>query len=149
MEPIVKLFQHLDWANQQILEALKTVGGENNQSKRLFSHILLAEEVWLNRINGLESHPKAIWTELSREDCSNLAKKNQQGLEQLLAGLSEENLQDTIFYQNSTGTEFSTSVGDILTHVALHGQYHRGQINRLLREEGYEPVNVDYITFVR
>jgi len=40
-------------------------------------------------------------------------------------------------------------VRDILLHVAMHGQYHRGQINQLLRGAGLEPISVDYIVFVR
>ncbi|MCM3727321.1 damage-inducible protein DinB [Neobacillus cucumis] len=146
METIIKMYQHLDWANLRILETLKTMGDHNSEAKRLFSHILLAEEVWLLRIKGLDSNPQEIWTELSLEKCSNLLAKNKQGFSELLGGLSET---DIIVYKNSTGKKFSTAVQDILTHVALHGQYHRGQINRLLREEGFEPVNLDYITFVR
>lgn len=52
-------------------------------------------------------------------------------------------------YTNSKGDEFKYSVGDILTHVALHGQYHRGQINSRLRAMGVEPVSVDYIIFAK
>ncbi|MEH7096662.1 DinB family protein [Neobacillus vireti] len=149
MITIMKMFEHLNWANQQILEALKTIGDRNHQSKRFFSHLLLAEEVWFNRLQGLDSNPQAIWTELTIEECSNLVKKNKLGFAGFLAGLTETTLEDLIMYKNSTGQKFSTSVGDILTHVALHGQYHRGQINRQLREDGFEPVNVDFITFVR
>ena len=135
MNTIIKMFQHLDWANLRILEALKAIGDRNHQTKRLFSHLLLAEEVWFNRLEGLDSNPQAIWTELTIEECSNLVMKNQQSFSGLLSGLSETTMEDVIVYKNSTGQEFSTSVGDILTHVALHGQYHRGQINRLLRED--------------
>ncbi|PLS01356.1 DinB family protein [Neobacillus cucumis] len=149
MKTIVKMYQHLDWANQRVLDALKTKDAPQNQAKLLFSHTLLAEEVWFNRIKGLESNPQAIWTELSIEGCSTLAAKNNQGFAELLAGLSETNLEGVIVYKNSTGKEFSNSIRDILTHVALHGQYHRGQINRLLREQGDEPVSLDYIMFVR
>ncbi|MBT2658809.1 DinB family protein [Bacillus sp. ISL-18] len=149
MNIIMKMFQHLDWANLRIVEALNAKGDRNHQTKRLFSHLLLAEEVWFNRLQGLDSNPQAIWTELTIEECLNLVLKNQQRFSGLLGGLSETTMEDVIVYKNSTGQEFSTSVGDILTHVALHGQYHRGQINRLLREDGFEPVNVDFITFVR
>ena len=36
-----------------------------------------------------------------------------------------------------------------LLHVPLHGQYHRGKINLLLRQAGRQPAPTDYITFVR
>ena len=50
---------------------------------------------------------------------------------------------------NSTNDEFDNSVGEILTHVAMHGHYHRGQIARSMRLAGREPVYTDYIGFVR
>jgi uncharacterized damage-inducible protein DinB len=66
-----------------------------------------------------------------------------------LTNLSNTDLDKFISYSNSKGQEFKNSVRDILTHVALHGQYHRGQINSRLRADGFEPVNLDFITFVR
>jgi len=33
--------------------------------------------------------------------------------------------------------------------VALHGSYHRGQVAAAVRAAGGEPVNTDYITYVR
>jgi uncharacterized damage-inducible protein DinB len=149
LKTIHKMYEHLHWANLRILEDLKTREETNHQAKQLFSHILLAEEVWFMRIKGLDSIPQALWTELSSEECLKFLEKNNQNFTELLAGLSDTNVDQPIVYKNSTGKEFTTSIRDIVTHVALHGQYHRGQINRVLRGEGFEPVNVDFITFVR
>jgi len=149
MKTIKKMFEHLHWANLRILETLKTSGNQDHQAKQLFSHILIAEEVWLNRMKGLPSGPQALWTELSIEECSKLAEANYKNFTEFLTGLSDEKSEDIISYKNSTGKEFSTSIADILTHVALHGQYHRGQINRRLRQKKLEPINIDYITYVR
>lgn len=63
--------------------------------------------------------------------------------------LDEEKLQEKITYKASTGMEYTNTIEEALQQVALHGQYHRGQINLKLRELGYEPVNVDFITFIR
>jgi uncharacterized damage-inducible protein DinB len=54
-----------------------------------------------------------------------------------------------VVYRNTAGTEFRTSVADILTHVFLHGSYHRGQINARLRGAGFDPTVVDYIAYTR
>jgi uncharacterized damage-inducible protein DinB len=54
-----------------------------------------------------------------------------------------------VHYTNSDGQHFETSVSDILTHVALHGAYHRGQVAHLLRGAGAEPQATDYIQFGR
>ncbi|WP_408892536.1 DinB family protein [Paenibacillus taichungensis] len=66
-----------------------------------------------------------------------------------IEGLEESKLDEMIDYANQNGVPFRTSVGDILLQVLLHGQYHRGQINRALRIESAEPVRIDYITFAR
>jgi uncharacterized damage-inducible protein DinB len=76
-----------------------------------------------------------------------LVNQNHQQYTALLSTNLE--LNQLIIYKNSKGTEFCQSFREILTHVALHGQYHRGQINQLLRITGHEPINVDYITFRR
>jgi uncharacterized damage-inducible protein DinB len=40
-------------------------------------------------------------------------------------------------------------VGEIITHVTMHGGHHRGQIARALRQAGCEPPYTDYIQFSR
>jgi uncharacterized damage-inducible protein DinB len=40
-------------------------------------------------------------------------------------------------------------VGEIITHVTMHGGHHRGQIARALRQAGREPPYTDYIQFSR
>ena len=149
METIRNMFKHLNWANQRILEALKNLEGENNQVINLFSHIIMAEQVWLTRLKGLESSTLPIWADVSLETCENLANKNNEIFNEFISGLSNSALNQMVSYRNSKGIEFTNSVRDILTHVALHGQYHRGQINQLLRVNKFEPVNVDFITFRR
>ncbi|WP_414711827.1 DinB family protein [Sphingobacterium sp. UBA1498] len=44
---------------------------------------------------------------------------------------------------------FHNKVNDILLHVFNHGTYHRAQIASEMRRNGVEPINTDYITFIR
>lgn len=149
MKTIKSMYEHLSWANQRILETLQSLEDENQEVCRLFSHILLAEKVWLTRLQGIDSSPLPIWSEADKEVCGELVMQNKESLTTYLTNLSDTDLDKVISYKNSKGTEFKNSARDILTHVALHGQYHRGQINLRLRADGFEPVNMDYITFVR
>jgi uncharacterized damage-inducible protein DinB len=149
VETIRNMYEHLIWANQRIFETLKNADGENNQVNDLFSHILLAEQVWFTRLKGLDSSNLPIWAEVSLEACGSLVKQNNQHIRELLTSLTNPALKQVVSYRNSKGREFNNSVRDILTHVALHGQYHRGQINLLLRANEIEPINVDFITFRR
>ncbi|WP_141995144.1 DinB family protein [Bacillus sp. B4EP4a] len=149
MENIQKMYEHLNWANQRILETLQSIEDKNQEVSRLFSHILLAEKVWMTRLRGLDSSRLPIWSEVDIEVCAELVMQNKESLTTFLTNLSNTDLDKLISYTNSKGKEFKNSVRDILTHVALHGQYHRGQINSRLRADGFEPVNIDFITFVR
>lgn len=44
---------------------------------------------------------------------------------------------------------FTNATGDILLHVVLHAQYHRGKVNLLLRQTGGEAAPADFIAFMR
>ncbi|NEW09256.1 damage-inducible protein DinB [Paenibacillus sp. SYP-B3998] len=148
MKTIQKMYEHLNWANQRILETLQNVEVEFQQVS-LFSHILYSEQVWIARIKGKDSSQMPIWSDSDLEVCAKLIKQNEDNFKTLLTEIAETDLDNLISYTNSKGKEFKTSIRDILTHVALHGQYHRGQINSRIRADGFEPVNTDYITFVR
>ena len=143
------MYEHLYWANQCILKTLQSIEYENQEVRRLFSHILLAEKVWITRLRGLDSSRLPIWSDVNNDECSELIKQNEESFRAFLANLKNNDLDKLIIYTNSKGEEFKNSIEDILTHIALHGQYHRGQINLRLREKGFEPVNIDFITFVR
>ncbi|MGM1021415.1 MAG: DinB family protein [Bacillota bacterium] len=148
MKTIQKMFEHLNWANQSILEIFQNVEiGEQQLS--LFTHILYAEQIWLTRLKGMDSSQMPIWSDGDITVCAKLIKQNEENFKTFLAEIAKTDLDNLITYTNSSGKEFTTSIRDILTHVALHGQYHRGQINSRLRADDIDPVNIDYITFVR
>ncbi|MGF9910198.1 DinB family protein [Brevibacillus porteri] len=149
MKTIQKMYEHLEWANQRIFKTLKSIEDENQEICRLFSHILHAEKIWITRLRGMDSSQLPIWSEADLEICAELIKQNEESFTAFFTNLANTDLDKIISYTNSKGREFTYSVRDILTHVALHGQYHRGQINSRLRAVDIEPVNVDFITFVR
>ncbi|MMZ69323.1 DinB family protein [compost metagenome] len=66
-----------------------------------------------------------------------------------MAAVNDGKLKEQIHYRTSNGESFATSIEDILTHVALHGSYHRGQIAASLRMAEIAPPATDYIFFVR
>jgi uncharacterized damage-inducible protein DinB len=143
------MYKHLNWANQQILETLQRMEDEDQEVCRLFSHILFAEKVWITRLQGLDSSQLPIWSDVDLAVCAELVKSNEEGFTTLFTSLANTDLDKGISYRNSKGLEYNNSVRDILTHVALHGLYHRGQINSRLRANGVEPVVIDFILFMR
>lgn len=148
MKTIQHMFAHLHWANQRILEALQDCEADEQQIQ-LFLHILSAEQVWITRLQGMDSSHIPIWSDGNIVTCENLSQQNVESYTAYLNQLAHTDLDNVLTYSNSRGEQFNSSIREILTHVALHGQYHRGQINMRLRQAGIEPVSTDYIVFVR
>ncbi|HEY0995581.1 MAG TPA: DinB family protein [Gemmatimonadaceae bacterium] len=145
---IRRLWDHAAWTDVALLSALESVAEPPAQALREYAHVLGAEETWLSRLQGRASRA-AVWPELTRAGAAQLGRELRAGYEAHLASLTDEALDLAVTYTNSAGRTFSTPAGDILLHVVLHGQYHRGKVNLLLRQAGMEPAPVDFIGFVR
>ena len=149
MKTIQRMYEHLHWANLHIFDALQNMKGDKQEVCGLFSHILSTEKVWFARLQGIDSSQILLWPDMNMLQCAELIMQNEMTFATYLTSLKESDLDRLVSYKNSTGTEFTNSVRDILTHVAMHGQYLRGQINSRLRATSEMPDNVDFITFVR
>jgi len=147
--PLQRLMQHADWANRRVLDLLNAANTTEQRTVLLFAHVLTTERIYLERLRGLDPWPQNFWPELSLIDCAALAAENRIQYEKFFDALAEADLDRTVKYRNSKGVEFHTPIKDLLTHVTLHGAYHRGQIAAALRAAGCEPVNTDFIAFVR
>jgi uncharacterized damage-inducible protein DinB len=149
MNELRKLFRHDAWANRRLLRGLTEIKQLDPEVRRLFAHIQTGLKVWIRRIQGQDTRSMAIWPDLTLEECAVLIEENERACEELLRGATEAILERTVSYTNQHGLSYETPVGDILLQAATHGGYHRGQIARLLRQSGEEPINTDYITYVR
>lgn len=150
MKTIKSMMDHLYWADGRILDALEESETKNKDLLKLVRHVAVAERVWLSRLQGKSTAQYSLWEEA--EDLTAVRTMFEDNAEQYrvyIEGLEESELDEMVDYANMSGVPFRTSVRDILLQVLLHGQYHRGQINRGLRMESAEPVQVDYITFAR
>jgi uncharacterized damage-inducible protein DinB len=145
-----RLFQHMTWADRRVLDLLAgTPEDPQPEPRRLFSHVLAAERVWLLRLRGEDSAVQPIWPMYSLEELAELARRNHEEYARYLEGCDDAVLASEVEYRNTQGTEFRTAVLDILLQVFLHGSYHRGQIAAAVRGAGQEPVNTDFIMFAR
>lgn len=147
-DKIHALWDHLFWADSRLFDALKSNELTNDNAYREFAHIIGSEETWLSRLQKRTAHT-SVWPDLKQTELEQQMGVIHNAYEGYLADLGEKDLETNISYTNSAGKQFSNSISDILLHVALHSQYHRGKINLILRESGQEPVPVDYIAFVR
>ena len=82
-----------------------------------------------------------VWNSAAPENAAQFRK--------IVDVLTGDALERGITYKNSAGEQYTSTLEDILTHVFMHGSYHRGQIASLIRAAGDTPSPTDYIFFTR
>ena len=147
LDYIRRVFDHLTWADTTMVAAAEVVDSPDAAVGEL-AHVFGAQENWLARLEE-RAATLEIWPELSRQALTPAMRRIQAGYAGYLVALRDEDLTRLVAYTNSQGRSFETAIGDILLHVALHSQYHRGKVNLLLRQSNTAPAPVDFIGFVR
>ncbi|MBI5832372.1 MAG: DinB family protein [Armatimonadetes bacterium] len=145
---LARLYDHLAWADEQVLGALDDSHEQPAEARRMLAHLVAAEHIWLARLSGRPAD-MAVWPQLDVAECRRLSAATVVGYRELVARLDEAQLATVVDYQTTRGDPMSTALGDILLHVALHGAYHRGQIAALLRAADQPPPSTDFIAFTR
>jgi uncharacterized damage-inducible protein DinB len=139
-------FDH--WANVVSLDAVEPVADLVPKSLAWLNHILGAKRIWLARVTGTATpfgvNPTFRPAELRVE--FDLAHE---GWSRFLDTQSDADVARVIRYTNLKGDPFESPLGDILAHLPVHGQHHRGQANADLRAAGVAPPAIDYIHAAR
>ena len=148
LDQLRRLWDHAAWADDKLSSALRSNSNPVAEAVREFAHVLATEEVWLARMES-RTPRVPIWPALDHAGLEALRADVRAGYDAFLDKLTDDDLSRPVSYVNSAGQHFDTPIGEILLHVALHGQYHRGKVNLLLRQSGEEPAPTDYIAFVR
>jgi uncharacterized damage-inducible protein DinB len=148
MQLLRKLFAYDEWANVEVMRSLRDTPQPPERCLKLMAHILSAERLWLERVRG-QKPSLAVWPnfgleemEVQRADIASLWKR-------YLAAMDQAELARVVLYTNSKGEPWNSRVQDILSHVAMHSAYHRGQIASELRASGHQPAYTDFIHGVR
>jgi uncharacterized damage-inducible protein DinB len=147
LEHLRELFAFNDWANRRLVFALRDSPSE--KALRILAHILITEKEYFERLYGKDSTGFDFWQNLSREECKELAQENSERYFNLLKNFDDEGLDISTAYKTSEGVSHRNTYRELLTHVLFHSMNHRGQINTILREEGFDPIANDYIIFLR
>lgn len=147
-----KLADYNCWANARVVKRLEAIAANNTplppRAIHLFSHVLNAQAIWIARITGTQSpvkvyqyHDLAALRALHEQTCPKLVD--------IVRGADEAELARIIEYTNTQKKAYATPVGEILTHCFNHATYHRAQVALIIRDNSLEPINTDYITWVR
>jgi uncharacterized damage-inducible protein DinB len=140
-------FVYDEWANREVLAAIRAIG-PHERWLQLMAHILSAERLWLERIKQ-QPQSSPVWPKADIDQCDAQAAEMGRLWREYFEFLTDGDLSQPVPYKNSKGESWTNTVGDILTHVAMHSAYHRGQIASHMREQGHAPAYTDFIHAVR
>jgi len=148
-ETLQRLFEHVQWADGLAIESVRASPGPSNKALEVLSHLVAAEMLWLARIDSAGSAAVVAWPKMSVDQCAAASAENHRALARLVESSNGKDFDRPIMYVNSKGERFTSTLGDILLHLALHGSYHRGQVAAAVRAGGAEPAYTDYIHYRR
>lgn len=146
-EFLKNLTEYMKWANYRTLDSLKK--NPINSAVELFGHIVTTEEIYFKRISEKDLSSQFFWPTLTIDGIEDLIRLNYENFISFVNNRSDEDLLQTVNYQDSKGTDHRTAINEMIIHLAMHGEHHRGQIARIVREAGGEPPVTDYIYFTR
>jgi uncharacterized damage-inducible protein DinB len=156
VEHVRALYAYNEWANNHLLAVCESIPEEQLAERRgasfesiltTFAHIAAAQINWLERwVSGRNRIPTLELQQMPDLGTVRAAfLASHAGLQEFLAGLDEERLAAPLAFRDSSGTESNRPLWQLMTHVANHGSYHRGEIALMLSETGHSPGDLDFI----
>lgn len=139
------IFEHEHWANLKVLESIITASETPQRVIDIFSHTIAAQRIWLDRINANITDLK-VWEVFDTEIMLELLEINYVDINKII---DNQDLEQLIVYQNSAGQPFTNTINQVLSHLALHASYHRGQVVLLLKGKTEFLPATDYIFYLR
>ena len=141
---IKELIKYTEVADLLYINAFKKAGIELKEAEATFSHILNAQHIWIKRIKN-EAQEYQRFDIQKVEDFIKLHINNIIELDIIVSS----NLDFSVNYANSDGSEYKNTVNDILIHLVNHSTYHRAQVATQFRIHNILPPITDYISLKR
>ncbi len=141
-----QLFDYNYYCNKKLIEECTKLESIPEKSTLLFSHVLNAHHMWNARI--LEKKPVYnVWQLHALTDWGDIHYENQRNSFEILT--NADNFDKRIAYETTEGKSYTNTIQDILFHIINHSTHHRSQISMDLRNNGLEPIPLDFIFYRR
>jgi uncharacterized damage-inducible protein DinB len=150
------LFRHMEWADAAVWTAVLASPSAATDAKlqAYLYHLHLVQRAFLRMWRGEPREaPYPTFTDAPSLMLWGRSYYDEAGAH--LAGLSDDQVSQpmpvpwaAMVEQRLGRAPETTTIGETALQVALHSQYHRGQVNSRLREVGGEPPLVDYIAWI-
>lgn len=151
------LFKHMEWADASVWKSVLLFPVSHNDSalKKYLFHIHSVQRAFYYIWTG---QPLELPKETDFNELIDLAKwggEYYKNLETFLKSFDRVGLNDIIEIPWANRLEkiigkkpVNPTVAETMLQVAMHTTYHRGQLNKRLRELGGEPPLIDFIVWI-
>ncbi|KUM27087.1 damage-inducible protein DinB [Mesorhizobium loti] len=132
------LLAYQAWANDELLEKLAGLDPRNGVERRavlrLMNHIHVVSRIFAAHLTGVAHGYASDNTEETPELAELRAAMAESDRWYLgyLQTVSEQQLAEPVAFTFTDGDKGCVTRQEMLTHVVLHGSYHRGEIGRML-----------------
>ena len=157
---LARLARYNAWANRRLYAACAELdSGEYHRQRpaffgsihRTLNHILVADRIWIARIEGRTPPVLALDAELytTLPELRAAREEEDAALAAVVDGLDDGALARTVDYWTTSGALQSDELAGILQHVFNHHTHHRGQVHDMLTATPIPPPALDLILFIR
>jgi uncharacterized damage-inducible protein DinB len=157
-QDILILYKYNQWANAKILNVAAKVSPEQYLAPGSFPHgglrgtlvhALFAEWIWRNRWEGMSPTHR-----FKPEDFPTFESLYARWLDEekqlmdFAEGLTNESLNNTFSYTNTSGKPFTKILWQAMAHLVNHGTQHRTEAAAILTDFGHSPGDIDLIYYL-
>ncbi|KAA0576037.1 DinB family protein [Azospirillum sp. Sh1] len=147
------------WANRRLYDAAAQLSDAQFREDRgaffgsicgTLNHILVADRVWLERIECSGPKPSSL-DEILHDDFAALRAAREAEDERILRVVTAtpaERFESVLSYRSMAGAPYELPFAQILTHVFNHQTHHRGQAHTLLGQFGLATPVLDFVYFL-
>jgi uncharacterized damage-inducible protein DinB len=151
---LLNLLDYNSWANDEFFKVIiklpideikKQHQSFMNSIRNSLNHLLVIDKVWLANMKK-EKHSFNNLQTILFEDMEELwlAKKNEEEIiKKYTINLSSTELEETVECELIGGNSVNISRSMIITHLVMHGGYHRGIIAEMLGQTPLAPIAQD------
>jgi uncharacterized damage-inducible protein DinB len=143
---LASLFKYKAWANGEILGKIKliepeTQAAERQNAIRILNHTFVVDRIFAANLQRL----KHEYTGTNTKDTPTLEqldlsiKTSDAWYVDYVSKLTPESLSESIDFTFTDGAPGRMSREEMLSHVVLHGGYHRGAIGRIMTQLSMAP----------
>ncbi len=143
------LMAHAEWANAVFFHTWgKSSARDNEDLRKRLGHLVGVQEGFLKILRAESPGGRHQGPPPSYDDLKLRAQTSHVGLNDFVAELDHEQSERIAHIHWFPDPPCKISVAQALVQVAMHAQHHRGQCMTILKQQGGEPKDVDWIIWL-